>query len=181
MMRMRSPIGVACDMCIGCWILEMLWLANRWAISIIERELDKALICRRAFCFKLESPSTNFTANSMDRWCAKAGGWSVDWKSKPRYERLWWPGNLGQIDEGEYQTVIRGHLLHYWSVIADDPAKSAATWTFRGARTRVGHIRIRWRLHQGWRWWWVRPSFDELVTNFDSCENYSGVERRIVD
>lgn len=41
--------------------------------------------------------------------------------------------DLGQIDEGEYQTVIRGHFLHYWSVIVDDHAKSAATWTFRGA------------------------------------------------
>ena len=41
--------------------------------------------------------------------------------------------SLDEIDEDGYKTCIRGRLLEYWAQVVDDPGKTCASWTYKGA------------------------------------------------
>ena len=84
--------------------------------------------------------------------------------------------NLDQIDEGDYKTVIRGHLLYYWATAVKDPGADIARWLFEGAPAGLELDTSALDM--------VCPSVDddelfgveELHTDYDAFTNYQGVE-----
>ena len=82
------------------------------------------------------------------------------------------------ISENGYNTVIRGHLLHYWAQAVGDPASCAAEWTFIAAPAGLNRDT---KCLDG-----LCPMVDDskeqeksigdLDTDFQTFENYSGVE-----
>ena len=85
--------------------------------------------------------------------------------------------SLDEIDEDGYKTCIRGRLLEYWAQVVDDPGKTCASWTYKGA---PAGLEIPTDDLDG-----VFPSAQEedqevpweaLTTDFANFQNYTGVE-----
>eukprot|EP00435_Cladocopium_sp_Y103_P067914 s724_g30.t1 len=84
--------------------------------------------------------------------------------------------SIEQVSDGTYETEIRGDLLHYWSLCVDDPGQHTVRWLMEGAPAglvcntealdgvfpRVDNTRA--------------GDYHELVTEYATFANYSGVE-----
>ena len=90
--------------------------------------------------------------------------------------------DIEPINESGYNTVVRGHLLHYWAQVVGDPAVCAAEWTFKGA---PAGLECDTSCLDG-----LCPSvvkdeevdectFSDLATDYSSFENYTGVEESV--
>ena len=84
--------------------------------------------------------------------------------------------NVEEVNEDDYKTVVRGHLLRYWALCVDDPAHKASAWLIDGAP--AGLEADTSALDD------VCPRVDDestleadaLTTDYDNFENYVGVE-----
>jgi len=84
--------------------------------------------------------------------------------------------SVEEVDEDDYKTVVRGHLLQYWAKCVDDPAYKASSWLIEGAP--AGLESDTSALDE------VCPRVDDestmdveaLTTDYDNFENYTGVE-----
>ena len=84
--------------------------------------------------------------------------------------------NIEEVNEDDYKTVVRGHLLRYWALCVDDPAHKASAWLIDGAP--AGLEADTSALDD------VCPRVDDestleadaLTTDYDNFENYVGVE-----
>ncbi len=84
--------------------------------------------------------------------------------------------NTTAIEEGHCSTSARGHLLHRWAVLANDPAAAVARWTWEGAPAGIDRdFKILDGLFPVAE---DNPEFmpEDLATDFDGFVNYSGIE-----
>eukprot|EP00435_Cladocopium_sp_Y103_P055167 s446_g18.t1 len=84
--------------------------------------------------------------------------------------------DVSVVNTPDYQTCIRGKMLHYWTMVVDDPGQSCATWTFEGAP--AGLEMDTSELDGVFQT--VEPDEVEplsmLTTDFEEFSNYDGVE-----
>ena len=93
-----------------------------------------------------------------------------------RYEEMEDTCDISPVNTDDYQTVVRGHLLHYWAQCVDDPGVNVTRWLFEGAPAGLNADTSDL---DG-----VCPVVEDesevscmdLHTDFDNFANYSGVE-----
>eukprot|EP00435_Cladocopium_sp_Y103_P022058 s1576_g5.t1 len=86
--------------------------------------------------------------------------------------------DVNEIDENGYKTCIRGRLLEYWAMTVADPGVKCARWTYEGApaglEADTGDLDNYFPQvaleEEG------EDSWDLLTTEFETFQNYLGVE-----
>eukprot|EP00435_Cladocopium_sp_Y103_P060722 s646_g22.t1 len=84
--------------------------------------------------------------------------------------------SVDQVDNGDYQTVVRADLMSYWAQCVGDPAVKVSKWLAQGAPAGIScdtsdldGVCPRVDEEQ-------LDSFLDLTTDYDNFVNYSGVE-----
>lgn len=85
--------------------------------------------------------------------------------------------NIDEVNQDGYKTCIRGHLLHYWAQVVNDPARQCARWLYEGAPAGLScDTSDLDGVFPSVEEQEMADSIDDLVTDYDSFENYMGIE-----
>ena len=142
--------------------------------NLIERELNAAPHVEDAIINNFGKPAGEVVCPTrrLDDVRAKF----ADLLQRNKLDEMPHTCDVGPIDNGAYQTVIRGHLLEYWAKVVGDPAAFAARWLYEGAPAGlsldINLTGICTEVDDD------APELDEvaLATNYESFTNYEGVE-----
>lgn len=155
------------------WITPRMKYIGKQVMNLIERHLDQHPELQEELLTSLgNAQPKEEKLTSLDNLRCQVR----DLLIRNRKEDMADHCNIEEVNEDDYKTVVRGHLLRYWALCVDDPAHKASAWLIDGAP--AGLEADTSALDD------VCPRVDDestldadaLTTDYDNFENYVGVE-----
>lgn len=155
------------------WITPRMKYIGKQVMNLIERHLDQHPELQEELLTSLgNAQPKEEKLTSLDNLRCQVR----DLLIRNRKEDMADHCNIEEVNEDDYKTVVRGHLLRYWALCVDDPAHKASAWLTDGAP--AGLEADTSALDD------VCPRVDDestldadaLTTDYDNFENYVGVE-----
>eukprot|EP00435_Cladocopium_sp_Y103_P033053 s1409_g8.t1 len=156
------------------WISPRMKFIGKQIQNLIQRWLNDNPNVQTEMMDSLGKQSE--TSDSLKLLMKQLRGQVRDLLGRNSYPEMANTCSIEQVNDGTYETEVRGELLHFWSLCVDDPGQHAVRWLLDGAPAglvcntealdgvfpRVDNTRV--------------GDYHDLVTEYDTFANYSGVE-----